>query len=116
MHFLFMIGLKHLLEYKITAQQLQIYIILGFAFVNNGFILQHGKYMSGQTATDEIRVTITYPISFPNNVVCFAGVCNDFSDILSIRNDTNTQFIAAIFERYSQYTVYANFWWIAIGY
>lgn len=84
--------------------------------INNGFILQHGKYISGQNAINEIRVTITYPISFPNSVVCFAGVCNDPSDILSVRQDTNTQFVAYILERYAEYRVYANFWWIAIGY
>ena len=90
--------------------------IIVLLVINNGFTLQHGKYISGQSATNEIRVTITYPISFPASVVCFAGVCNDFSDILCIRNDTNTQFIACIFERYSEYEVYAHFWWMAIGY
>ena len=90
--------------------------IIVLLVINNGFTLQHGKYISGQSATNEIRVTITYPISFPASVVCFAGVCNDYSDILSIRNTTNTKFVACIFERYSEYKVYANFWWMAIGY
>lgn len=58
-HFLFMIGLKHLLEYKIKVQQFLIYIILGFAFVNNGVIIYWG-YAKGLTTT--IR-TITIPIT-----------------------------------------------------
>lgn len=58
-HFLFMIGLKHLLEYKIKVQQFLIYIILGFAFVNNGVIIYWG-YAEGLTTS--IR-TITIPIT-----------------------------------------------------
>lgn len=58
-HFLFMIGLKHLLEYKIEVQQFLIYIILGFAFVNNGVIIYWG-YAEGLTTS--VR-TITIPIT-----------------------------------------------------
>lgn len=58
-HFLFMIGLKHLLKYKIKVQQFLIYIILGFAFVNNGVIIYWG-YAEGLTTS--IR-TITIPIT-----------------------------------------------------
>lgn len=58
-HFLFMIGLKHLLEYKIKVQQFLIYIILGFAFVNNGVIIYWG---CAEGLTTSIR-TITIPIT-----------------------------------------------------
>lgn len=75
-----------------------------------------GKYISGQSAIDFISADVTFPITFSYYPVAFSAVANDYSDICTIRNDTKTGFTMNIHERYNQYTVFANFWWICIGY
>ena len=83
---------------------------------NNSLIIQWGKYISGQSAKDSISVNVNFPIAFPYFPIAFSAVANDFSDICSIRDDSKTGFRMSIHERYAEYTAYANFWWICIGY
>lgn len=79
-------------------------------------IIQWGKHISGQSATNQISIWIDFPLAFPYYPVAFSAVANDFSDICAVREDIPTGFQMNIHERYADQIAFANFWWICIGY
>lgn len=82
--------------------------------ISNNLIIQWGACLKNTSKTNEIWGTCTFPMSY-NTIFNVIATCNDASDIINVYNLTTTSFQYAILERYSQYTVFENFYWFAIG-
>ena len=84
--------------------------------INNQIIIQFGAFWGGWNATDSVTGELYFPISFPIWPRAIVGTANDYSDILVFRDWTVSKCIWAVHDRLGNYTAYANFSWIAIGF
>lgn len=84
--------------------------------VNNQIIIQFGAYWGNWSGRDNVSGEVYFPISFPIWPRAIVGTPNDFSDILILRDWGVSKCTWAIHDRYSDYSAYANFSWMAIGF
>ena len=84
--------------------------------INNisNLILQWGCFIGNHRQQDAISGTIIFATSF-NNIFITTATGHDASDIISLRNLSNTSVNFDVFERYSEYYAFDNLFWLAIG-
>ena len=71
--------------------------------------------MGGVYNTDSISGSVTFPIIF-NDVFTALATAENFSDIVCVRELTNTGFNFYLHDRFGNEIAYNNLYWFAIGY
>lgn len=82
--------------------------------VISNLIIQWGRFIGNHRQQNAISGTIIFATSF-NNIFITTATGNDASDIISLRDLSNTSVNFDVFERYSDYNVFDNLFWFAIG-